>query len=158
MSVLNEDGIAEDILVDRDGSQASLVFGAGMSYVFRPGSVLSLNLSQERITDLDGDLVTTRAISGNLTRSFGDRLSLNAGGSFIQFSTDDALSNAISRVEASASMSYLLTQSTSLVLGYNFTQQEADDSDLGEALRFTTQDFDSNRVFIGINTGFLGLN
>jgi len=156
-SFINEDGETETAIVDRDGSQASLVFGAGLSYVFQPGSVFSLNLSQERVTDIDGDLVTTRSLSSNITKSFGDRFTFNAGGSVIQFSSQDDLSNAIERFEASLSLNYLLTQSTSLVIGGNYTKQDVDDSSLGEALSFRTQDFDSSRIFIGLNTGFLGL-
>lgn len=155
---INDDGTTETVLLERDSTQASAVFGGGFNYIFQPGSVFNANVSQSRVTDLDGDLVTTRSVSANVTKSFGDRFSLTAGGNFIQFSTDDTLSNAINRYEVSGSMNLLLTQNTSLVLGYNYTRQDADDADLGEALRFTTQDFDSSRVFVGINGGILGLN
>jgi long-subunit fatty acid transport protein len=154
---IDENGQSQTVIEQKDDGETTLVFGAGMSYLFQPGSTLSLNVAQERSSDIDGQLITTRSFTGNLTKAFGDRLTLVAGGSYLQFSSDDSLSQAIDRVEGSTSLSYLLTQNTSLVLGYSYTKQDVDDDDLEQALRFNTQDYTGNKVYIGLNTGILGL-
>ncbi len=145
----------EDIFTGEQ-TQSGAIFELGLSYNIEPGSSLSLRGVQNRTPNIDGELLTVRNFSANYTKALGDRFSLALGGSFFMFSANDTLSNAIDRVEANASINYALTQDTSITLGYFFSDQNADDSNLDPELLFQTQDFKSNRFFIGISSGLIG--
>ena len=101
-------------------------------------------------------MLTVRNFSANYSKALGDRFSLGLGGSFFMFSAAENLSNAIDRVEANASLSYALTQNTSITVGYFFSDQNTDSASLDPELLFQNQDFTSNRFFIGISSGLIG--
>lgn len=156
-TVIGPEGLPEIILVERDDSETSFVFGGSANYIFEPGTALLLGLQQEVGTDIDGQRITTRSTYANLTKGFGDRFRLDTGFTFVQFSTEEDLSRAIDRAEFSASASYQLTQSTALVLGYNYINQDSGDDSLEEFLRFRSQEYEVNRVFLSLNVGLVGL-
>ena len=145
----------EDLFVG-ERTQSGAIFEVGLAYNIEPGSSLSLRAIQNRTPNINGELLTVRNYTANYSKALSDRFSLGLRGSFLTFSASDNLSNGIDRVEANASISYALTQDTSITLGYFFSDQDADDSSLDPELLFQSQDFTSNRFFIGISTGLIG--
>ncbi len=155
---LNEQGQEVENIFQRDDTQSGIIYELGMAYNYAPGSSFNLRAVQNRTPDIDGDLLTTRSYRADLTKSVSDRLSLNLGANYFTFSAGDTLSNGIDRLEADASINYAITQDTTLTLGYFFSDQESDDANLDSDLLFQTQDFRSNRFFIGISSGLIGQN
>ena len=145
----------EDTFVG-ERTQSGAIFEVGLAYNIEPGSSLNLRANQSRTPNIDGELLTVRNFSANYSKALGDRFSLGIGGNFLMFSAGDNLSNAIDRVEANASISYALTQNTSLTVGYFFSDQNTDTGSLEPELLFQSQDFTSNRFFIGISSGLIG--
>ncbi|MCB0325361.1 MAG: hypothetical protein KDD69_17380 [Bdellovibrionales bacterium] len=156
-TIIDPKGNPQIILVERDDSEASLVYQGDVEYVFEPGAAALLGARQEVGTDIDGDRITVRSTYINLTKSFGDRFKLDGGVTFVQFSEENELSESVDRAEFSTSASYQLTQSTALTLGYNYITQDSSDTELEENLRFRSRDYEVNRVFLALNVGFLGL-
>lgn len=157
VTFIKKNGQAETIIVEQDGDDSSLIFSGNAGYNFAPGSVATLGLSQEISNDLDGDRIFTRAVFANLTKAFGDRFSLTLAGSYNEFSSDSDLDRGTTRFDASASGTIALTQNLSLIVGYNYITQDTEDDDLEQQLRFQSNDYDVNRVYVTLNAGLVGL-
>lgn len=157
VTVVDDQGQTTTVTVARDDSTTNFIFGADTAYTFFPGTQIQLGAEQGVGTDVDGDRITTRSFFSNGVWGITDRLSWTVGGRFLQFSSTDELDNATDRLELSTSMSFLVTQQTSLVLGYNYVDQSTDDPLAEEALLTRSEEYTVNRVYIGISVGILGL-
>lgn len=157
VTFIKKNGDAETVIIQPGSSDSSLTFSGNMGYNFAPGSTASLGLAQEITNDLDGDRIFTRSVFANLTKAFGDRFSLTLAGTYNEFSSDSSLSRSTQRFDASASGTLALTQNLSLVFGYNYITQNAEDDDLEEQLRFQSNDYEVNRVYVTLNAGLVGL-
>ena len=156
-NVVDEDGNVQTVTIDQEEDQTALLFSGGVEYFYMPGSVIRLSASQQLASDLDGDQITTRNFSGNITHAINARVKLTAGSTFVQFANDDTLSNSQDRFEISTSVSYFVTENASLALGYNFAKQTTDASDAEEQLRLRSLEYEVNRAFLSLNYGFVGL-
>ena len=157
VTVIDEDGQTRNIIVTRDDTETSLVFGGELGYNFAPGTSVLAGVDQNVGTDIDGDRITTRSIYSNGAFALTDRLSLSLSARFLEFSSNDDLDESTERVELSSSFSLLVTQQASLVLGYNYVDQNADDPFADGALRTRANEYQAHRVYLGFNVGFLGL-
>ncbi len=156
-TVIGEDGMPTTIEFQRDDNETSLTFSGTADYIFEPGTLLGFAVRQEVGTDIDGDSISVRSVSLNGVKGFGDRVKLDGGLTFVQFSETDNVSNPSDRIEFSTSASYQLTQFSAIVLGYNFVDQSADEDELERNLRFRAQDYTANRIFLSVNVGLVGL-
>jgi hypothetical protein len=157
VTILDENNEARTISIERDKSETTLILRGDVKYTFASGSALLLGAEQGVGTDIDGERITTRTAFANGSQSLGDRLSLTLGGRLSQSSSTDDLSSSIDRVEATTSLNYALAQQISFQVGYNYVDQTADQKKLDDVLSLRSNDYRSNRVFVGINMGFVGL-
>ena len=157
VTTFDRKGVPTTVTIEREKNDTTLIFRAGVDYDFEPGSKLQAGVEQSVGTDIDGDRIATRSVYGNGTKEITDRLSFILAGRYLQYSIDDALQNAVDRFEGSTSLNYLLTQQVSLQLGYNYVDQKTDDNQLEDQLSLRAEDYKANRVFIGVNAGFVGL-
>lgn len=157
VTVIDDNGETMTVLVERDDSETNFIYGADVGYSFAPGTQVIVGVEQGVGTDIDGDRVTTRSVYSNGVLGITDRLSFTVGARYLEYSSTNDLDNAVDRLELSSSLSFLVTQQASIVLGYNFVDQNSDDP-LSEDLLFTrSEEYTVNRVYIGVNVGILGL-
>ncbi len=156
VTVISDDGTTTQITQQGDQNDVSLTFGGNLSYAPEATSLLRLAVDQARRTDLDGDRLITRSASLDASKSIGDRLKLAAGGRFLQFNIGDSISSPTERYEVTASVQYSLTESLALTAGWNYTNQDADESNLEQRLLFQSEDYEGNRFFVGITAGLVG--
>ena len=156
-TVIDESGEATTVVLDEDNGGASFIFSGAVNYTMAKISSFELGAAQNLATDISGEQITTRSYFLNNTTKITDRLSVSAGGTYIQFSGGTSLTSATDRWEATGSVNYSITQNTAIVAGYNFIDQQADSSSAIERLQLYTEDYQVNRFFISINTGFVGL-
>lgn len=157
VTAFDKENRPRQVLLERDDSEASLVFGADISQTFGPGTEILIGIDQDVGTDIDGDRLTTRTVYANGALAVDDRLTLTLGGSFNEFSNSDKLDEATERLEASLSLAYLVTQQATLTMGYNYANQDSSDDGEQLSLFSRSEDYEVSRVFVGFNIGFLGL-
>ncbi|GEM_PF-5621691 len=140
---------------ERDDTELSLNYSAGFSYQPWQWTTLSLSVAQSRGTNLDGQRVTVRSLTGNLIQKLDEQFDLLAGGGFSQFREGDSLSGSTDRFEGALSLRFFLAQATSVSLGYNYVDQNADDD--AESLLLDSTSYSGHRAFISLNSGLVGL-
>ena len=135
-------------------SENSLTYAGSLSYIPDPGTELGTAIEQVIGTDIDGDAVSTRSLTLNAYRKFGERFELSGSGKYIQFENGDSLgSDATDRFEVTASLKYAITESLAINLGWNLADQQAGDG--LQQLQYGNNDYTVNRAFIGISSGLL---
>ncbi len=153
----NPDGTTTSEFRDPQTSNTGLTYLLSINYAYRPGSLLTLGGSQGFTTNIDGQRFINRVTFINLSEPLMDDLKLVLGGSYLQFEDESELSPNISRFEGTASLNYHIGQATALTFGYNYTVQSTKSSGAMQERGIPVQDLQSNRIFIGITTGFVGL-
>jgi hypothetical protein len=156
-TIFNPDGTTESQLREARKSNAGLTYLLALNYAYRPGSLLTLGGSQGFTTNIDGQRFITRVSYLNISEPLLDDLRLVLGGSYMQFEDESDFTPNFDRFEGTASLNYHIGQATALIAGYNYTVQSANASDAFQERGFPIQNFKSNRIFIGITTGFVGL-
>lgn len=156
-TVINDDGISSTELRDPKSSNTGLIYMLSINYAYRPGSLLTLGGSQGFTTNIDGQRFINRTTFANISEPLTDELRLVLGASYMQFEDESELAPNFDRLEGTASLNYHIGQATALTAGYNYTFQDTRSSSRFEELGFPIQNFQSNRFFIGITTGFVGL-
>lgn len=156
ITVISDDGTETTSTFNPDQDETSFTFGGDVSYSLDPESVLKLAVDQGQRVDVDGNRLITRSVSLDAVKGFGDRWHVHAGGRFLQYNIGSTISNPTDRYEAGASVQYNLTQAIALEAGYNYTRQSTDKSNLTQRFFFDTEDYTSNRVFVGVTTGLVG--
>ncbi|HMO18347.1 MAG TPA: hypothetical protein PKA63_08805 [Oligoflexia bacterium] len=158
ITFVNDAGETVTETVTPDSSNTGLTFSLALNYAYQPGSLATVGATQGFTTNLDGSRFISRVAFLNLSEPLSEDFRLVLGGSYMQFEDQSGITPDFDRFEGSISLNYHLTQATALVAGYNYTRQR---SDGGPALqdfgRFASPEFNANRFFIGINTGFVGL-
>lgn len=156
ITIPQADGTTTSQIVNPKADNTGMTYMLSLNYAYRPGSLMTLGSSQGFTTNLDGKRFITRSTYANISEPIFDDLKLIIGGSYMQFEDESKVTPDFNRFEGSASLNYHIGRATSLVAGYNYTVQSTDSSGNSE---FTTptQEFKSNRFYIGINTGFVGL-
>ncbi len=156
ITILNPDGTTTQLATEGEQDDTSFVFGANVNYAPDTASLLRLAIDQSRRTDIDGDRIITRTVTLDGSKAIGDRWRLAGGGRFLQFNIGDSLENPTDRFEVTLSAQYNLTESLALTAGWNYVNQDADDSNLEENLLFSSEDYEGNRFFIGLSMGLVG--
>lgn len=155
--IRNEDGTITPIVVQPDRNQNSLFFKGDFFWSPTDGTTFSIGALQSAGTDLDGQRVTTRSFNANAYHLLLERVELILAGQFSQFETGDSLSNASERFDATAALRVSLTDTIALQLGYNYTNQNSDENEVLSQPLGRGGDYESNRAFISLDTGFVGL-
>lgn len=143
-----------------DSDNASLFFATSLAYLDSRSSLRgNLGINQTAGQDIDGERIITRDLFANIGFSPFDKATLDLDALFTQFSVGDTLSNSFDRYSLSASMGYQLIDNLKLTIGYSFVDQEAGDS--GDrpvgAILSNINDYQSNRAFIGLSAGLVGI-
>lgn len=157
VTIVNEDGTQREEVINPEDSNTGLTYTGALDYAYRPGGLFTFGSTQGFATNLDGSRFLTRLFFANLVETLTNELRLTIGTRYIQFEDESELRPDTGRFEGSISLNYHLTESISLNCGYNYADQDADDSDISEDLRFNSPDYTSNRFFVGITGGFIGL-
>lgn len=157
ITVINEDGTTTDVVKEAKDANTGLTYTASLDYALRPGSLVTLGSTQGFSTNLDGSRYLTRVVFANLVETITNELQLTLGSRYIQFEDQSKARPDTGRFEGSISMNYHLTESVSLNWGYNYANQKADNTALAEDLRYNSPEYQSNRFFVGITGGFVGL-
>jgi hypothetical protein len=153
-TVIDSDGNVSEVLVSPDNQNVSLIYSGGFTFIPVPSFTTIFTVDQTAGPDINGNRITTRSANLDAIKTVGDRLRLGAGGRFIQFNGGDSLSGATDRWEASAFIVYNLFQNLAIHGGWNFGIQNSDNSSVQETLYGTGGDYEFNRFFIGLSTGF----
>jgi hypothetical protein len=156
LTTVADDGTETTTVLEGQQDDLSLTFGASVAYAPDSASSIKLAVDQGQKTDIDGDRIITRSVSLDGSRAFGDRFRLRAGAMFLQYNIGDNISKPTERLEGSVSAQYNLTQTIALEIGYNYTKQDADESNTEQRFFFNTEDYESSRAFIGLTTGIVG--
>jgi len=156
VTVIDDNGETTQVLKDQDSDQVSLGYGANLNYAPEPLSLFRLAVDQSQQTDIDGDRIITRSVSLDASKAIGDRFKLGAGGRFLQFNVGDSITKPTERFEVTASIQYSLTENVALTAGWNYYNQRADEDNLRERFLFASEDYEGNRVFVGISGGLVG--
>jgi hypothetical protein len=156
ITIVDEDGTTTT--VERPGEQndTAFIFGANLNYAPDPASLIRLAVDQGRNTDVDGTQIITRTASLDASKAIGDRVKLAAGGKYLQYNIGSSLSNPTDRYEFTLSAQYSLTESLALNAGWNYVNQNVDENNLSQRLLFASDDYESNRFFIGLTAGLVG--
>jgi hypothetical protein len=157
ITTIGEDGQTTSEIVTPSASNTGLTYTGALNYAYRPGALATLGSTQGFATNLDGQRFLTRMVFGNIIETLTNDLQLTLGGRFIQFEDESDTRRNTNRMEGSISLNYHLTENTSLNCGYNYSDQKADGDALTDELRFTSPEYTSNRFFVGITSGFVGL-
>lgn len=155
ISVVEEDGSITTFEQTPSDTETSLFYSAALNYFPSKDLSFSLAADQSAGTDLDGDRVLISSVSLNGSYQVFEKLAAGAGGRYSQFNNGDSLSGATERFEGSAFLRYTLAPTWAVSAGYNYTQQNQGQDSTG--VFFRDGDYESNRVFISLDTGFVGL-
>ncbi|MCC6952954.1 MAG: hypothetical protein IT290_02430, partial [Deltaproteobacteria bacterium] len=155
LTVLNPDGTVTTIQRQPDDTQSSLFFSTAVNYFPTQGSSITLSADQSAGTDVDGDRLTMRSFALDAGSQIFESFSVGAGLRYSQFNNGDSLSGATERYEGTVSARYHISQTLALALGYNYAQQKRGDA--AEAAFFADGDYETNRVFISLDGGFVGV-
>ena len=157
VEIFNEDGTSRLETIEPEDSNTGLTYTATMDYAYQPGGLVTLGSSQGFATNLDGSRFLSRMFFANLVETLTNDLRVTLGTRYVQFEDESKLRPDTGRFEGSISLNYHLSESLSVNCGYNYADQSADKSNLSDDLRFFSPDYQSNRFFVGITGGFIGL-
>lgn len=156
VTVVNADGTTTQVLIEPDDDEIGMEFAVDGAWIPDPTRSITARVDQRFTTDIDGDRIFTRSVALNGMQMFGDRFRFNLGGLFLQYNIGDSLSEPTQRFETTVAGSYALTQSISLNIGWNYTNQNADEANELDAVFLDSEDYESHRFFIGIDAGLVG--
>ncbi|MCB0358530.1 MAG: hypothetical protein KDD44_02810 [Bdellovibrionales bacterium] len=154
IEVTNPDGTTTSIVQTPDDTSSSLAFSGRLDATPFDGTGASLVVVQSSGVDTDGSRIIIRSVGLNLSQDITDRLQFGAGGRYMQFDQGDSLSDSTDRYSLSTSLRYALTESLSLSAGWNYTNQDASGQ---EDITSRDQDYESNRFYVAINAGLVGI-
>ncbi len=156
VTVLKPDSNGELVPVteERDTDDTSLFFSVGAGYQPLQQTTLNFGVSQGQGIDIDGQRTLSRGVTLNAVHQFSDLIAATAGGSYTQFADGDSLSDPGDRFDLAASLRFTVAEATTINLGYNFTVQDANEADISSD---SATDYEGHRVFLSVNTGFVGL-
>ena len=155
-TVVDGDGNITEVNTTPESDQTNLIFSGGFTYIPVPSFTLITSADQFSGPDTNGNRITTRSFSVDAIKTFGDRTRAGATGRFLQFSGGDDLSGATDRYEVSTFVGYNLLQNLEIHAGWNWGIQNADDNNVAQQVQFGNGDYEFNRFFIGLTTGFVG--
>ena len=116
---------------------------------------LGVNILQSAGTDINGGRLLSRSFGVNGNYIFNNRTSANLSGQFAQFNSGDSLSKPTDRFSVTAATRYSLTDAIALAIGYSYVVQNADSQ--STSVLFNSGDYEGHRVFVSLDTGFMGL-
>jgi hypothetical protein len=155
VTTVDPTGTSTTALETPSKDNTSLTFDFGVNYAPQAGTSLSTGINQSVGTDIDGKRTLVRTVSLNGAQDLGERLGASLGLAFVQFDEKENLGNSSDRFEASAALTYSITEAISLALGYNYANQNTDSA--SQELSFGTNDYQVNRAFISLSGGLVGL-
>lgn len=155
--VINPDGTQTVINEGRSNNSDSFIFTAGTSYSPDPGTALRLGVDQTTTPDVNGERLITRGVTFSGVETLTDRLRGSLSARYLQYGVGSNLTNPTDRWEFTAALQYSITPSVSLNTGYQFADQSIEKNNLEQRAIFTTEDYQSNRIFLGLSAGFVGL-
>ena len=155
-TIIDSDGTQRQVTITPEQDDTSFIFGANFNYAPDLASLIRLDVSQERNTDIDGDRILSRTVELDASKGWGDRFKTSASGRFIQFNVGDSLNSPTERYEVTVSLQYSLTESLALIGGWNYVDQSVDEDNVEQRLFFSSDNYTGQRVFIGISAGLVG--
>lgn len=150
----DESGMPQTITSQPDKSDSTLAFSGNARYLLSTESSVSLRAAQSSGVDIDGDRLVVRSFGASGNQILGDRFEFILSGRLVQFENGGEIDEPTDRYEATATLKYSITEAIVLAAGYNFTAQDAPNTD--EALIFRSQDYESHRAFISLSAGLVG--
>jgi len=153
--ILNDDGTITAVTATPESDQTTLFYGSGLSYAVTAATVLNLTALQSAGTDLDGQRLTVRSFAINASHLLYERVALVLAGQFSQYNVTDSLSNSTDRFDTTAAVRIALTDAIVLQVGYNYTNQNADEQTIISTPSGRGSDYEANRAFISLDTGFV---
>lgn len=156
VTFIADDGSTSTATIKPNRNESSLLFGGSVSYKPAVDTTLEAGIDQNVGTNIDGQRTLYRVITLNGAQNIGERTSLFASGSLTQFEEGENLGNATDRYEAGAGVRYSFTESLSVTAGYSYANQDV--GDINETVAFGANDYESHRVYIGLNAGIVGLS
>ncbi|OVE80245.1 hypothetical protein BVY02_00845 [bacterium J17] len=150
-----EGGEEIEVEVTPDDDDTNFIFEAILNYAPTPDGAITAGINQIQGVDVDGQRIMTRTVSLNGSHRLGERFEAIVGGQFIQYENGGDLNDPNERWEASASLRYSLTETVVLAAGWSFANQNADRD--FENLLNRSENYRTNRAFITINAGFVGV-
>ncbi len=157
-NVIDSTGQTIQVEKDAEQNQVSFLFSTGMLYTPNLNTAIAARADQSQITDVDGDRVITRSFSLNGSQAFGDRFRTFIGGRFLQFNVGDSIDSPTERFELAATLRYSVTEAIAISTGWNYAKQDADEQNTQERFLLGSEDYESNRIFIGLDAGLVGVN
>ena len=149
--VINPDGTQTVINEGRSNNSDSFIFTAGTSYSPDPGTALRLGVDQTTTPDVNGERLITRGVTFSGVETLTDRLRGSLSARYLQYGVGSNLTNPTDRWEFTAALQYSITPSVSLNTGYQFADQSIEKNNLEQRAIFTTEDYQSNRIFLGLS-------
>lgn len=141
--------------LNQDDSQSSFFYALTSSYTASERASVSLNVLQSAGTDVNGGRILSRSFGANGSYMFNNLLSGNLGVQYAQFTLGDTLSKPTDRVTVTAAAKYSITDTVALSAGYNYVVQNSERETT--SLLFNNGDYAGHRVFVGLDTGFMGV-
>ncbi len=158
ISTVAEDGQISTRELTPSSDNTGLTYSLALNYQFDQASLVTLGSTEGFSTNIDGQRFINRTIFLNLVNSISESWQLSLGGRYFYFDNQSlSLAGQSDRYEASSSLTYKVTPTVSLTGGYNFSKQNGNSGLLNDTLGATEPDFTVNRLFFGINAGFVGL-
>jgi len=154
-----EEGLEVIATEGSDDTPTTLTFSAGLNYI--PNSAIAFGAFANQSVGLnsEGAEVAVRTINLNLTYIASDRLAFTAGGQHFETANDEDFEvDGLERLSSTLSATYSLSPSLTVSAGWSFTDQSGTLSQDGlDGLLFRSEDYESNRFFLSINKGLVGL-
>ncbi len=153
------EGVAVTRTAGSDDTPTNLTFSAGFDYLPSQSLAIGAGINQSVGLNAQGAEVGVRTTNLTLTYIANNRLSFTAAGQHFETANDDQIDiDGLERLSSTLSASYNITPSLSISAGWSFTDQDSGQGEeVLDGLLFRSENYDSNRFFLSLNKGLVGL-
>lgn len=152
----------EEVVFDREEDPTTINFDLSAAYALSPLSQISFTARQDTAVGIRGERVLRKDATLGYNTWLNERVRFFTSGKILLNEDDDNGfgDNSYKRYSLTLGSSYSITESMSISGGWNFTTQEAENQDrrfIEDGFLYLSDDYVSNRFYVSLNKGFVGI-